>query len=793
MIPHGSAARRALAETPPVSSMPRVCALAVLALLIATAARAQQQPAPAPGPAPSTVQRFRLGEFEMVGDPIIQTPEGLISLLNGGELTLGRDGRLFARTIRIDRETLRIAAEGDVVLNNAEGTISAERVELNGKDGTGTFYVATGIMSLGATADPLQFGGSDPDVFFRGEKIERLGARRYRITGGAFTTCVQPEPRWELETGNLEINLNDYAIARHTLLKVKGVPVLYLPWVYYPIQEDGRATGFLMPTYGNSRLRGQTLSNGFFWAIGRSHDLTVGHDWFTKAGHGYGAEYRYVAAAGSYGDVRLRRFHQKQATYDTNGVSSTIAAGTSFELTGSVVHAITPAIRARARVDYASDIINQQLYQQNLVRATNPIRAIEGAISGNWGALSSNIGYQRTELFTSVDRSLIYGSTPRVSTALAPQRLFGLPIYGAVTSEFAHLPYRETLGDELDRETTVVLDKSLARVDVTPSIRVPLSTLTYLTVNTNAAFRSTYYTRSADATGLIVPESLLRSYLSLRSDFIGPVFNKIWDTPGSDTTERRKHVIEPAFSIDYVSPIDSFTRVPVLSDYSDVVVGSTTRLTYGVTNRLFARSRPSAGSRGQAREVMTIGVQQTYYSNEVAGQFDSSYQSTLGRRRASQVSPVAVTARLMPLIGMETNGRLEYDVSGNGLQLISGGGSANGLIGSVSANYSWRRFDSASPLEQYLGGSGTVRLRDGRFSGTYALSWDVARGYIQSQTINWTYMAQCCGFQLEYQQYNYPDTVGIPLPSDRRINFGVVLSGLGPIPFSNFFGAFGGQ
>ena len=51
-------------------------------------------------------------------------------------------------------------------------------------------------------------------------------------------------------------------------------------------------------------------------------------------------------------------------------------------------------------------------------------------------------------------------------------------------------------------------------------------------------------------------------------------------------------------------------------------------------------------------------------------------------------------------------------------------------------------------------------------------------------------MAQCCGVQVEYQQFNFPDTAGFPLSSDRRINFGFVLAGLGT--FSNFFGAFGG-
>ena len=51
--------------------------------------------------------------------------------------------------------------------------------------------------------------------------------------------------------------------------------MLYLPIFYYPIQKDDRATGILIPTYGSTTLRGQSISNAFFWAINRSQDATV--------------------------------------------------------------------------------------------------------------------------------------------------------------------------------------------------------------------------------------------------------------------------------------------------------------------------------------------------------------------------------------------------------------------------------------------------------------------------------------------------------------------------------------
>ena len=60
-----------------------------------------------------------------------------------------------------------------------------------------------------------------------------------------------------------------------------------------------------------------------------------------------------------------------------------------------------------------------------------------------------------------------------------------------------------------------------------------------------------------------------------------------------------------------------------------------------------------------------------------------------------------------------------------------------------------------------------------------------------SQSIIGSYLAQCCGLQLEFQKFNYPETAGFPIASDTRFNFGFILAGLGT--FSNFFGAFGGS
>ena len=769
---------------------------------LAASAAAQPAPAAAPAPAPTPAPA-----------PVPVQQRGLLDLLTSGQWKLEQlsanhwrltgdveweppeSGLSFsADQVELFTDTNTLTASGNVVFTNPEGRIAAERIEYDWTSGRGTFFQASGIMSLGPTVDRAQFGNQDPDVYFYGDVIEKISNRQYKITRGGFTTCVQPTPRWEVTSGSMTINLDEYAIARNMVLRVKGVPLMFLPVIYYPIQDDERATGFLMPTYGASVLRGQAISNAFFWAMGRSQDATFFHDWFTRAGQGMGAEYRYVSNLSSSGNLRFYRFAQDQTTYEQNGTVSILPESRSFNVLGSIVQSLGGTMRARARVDYFSDVTAQQLYQQNLTYATNARRVIDGGISAGVGLLSASAQYSRSEIFDGATRSTVMGNTPRITGVIAPQRLFGLPFYGSLNTDYAYLPYRNI------NNGVITLDNSLGRVSVAPALRVPMSRLTYLSVTQTATNQTNYYTRSLDASGRMGSESLVRQALTLRTDVIGPVFNKIWDTPDSTTRERMKHVIEPAFALDYVTEIDNQAQVPVLGDFSDYIVGGAARLTYGLTNRLFSRSRAAEGRPSTTREFLTLGVQQTYYSDPLASRFDTTYVSATGRPTVVDLSPVALIARVSPSAIADASARLEYDVTGNGLQIFTtttsmqlippapAGAPARPSM-SANVSYSRYRYSPLQPTNSSLSMSTTSRWLQGRVGGSYALNWDIARGYIQSQSVMASYMAQCCGIQGDFQTYNYPAGSGFPIPSDTRINFSFVLAGLGT--FSNFFGAFG--
>jgi lipopolysaccharide assembly outer membrane protein LptD (OstA) len=707
--------------------------------------------------------------------------------VNGNGPNAGQ--QIFADELEWNTTTGEFTARGNVLLATATARLSAESVVFNTKSGTGTFYTASGLASLGdrANQEKSMFGTLEPDIYFWGERIEKIGPDKYRLHKGGFTTCVQPSPRWDVVSGSATINLGDYAILRNAVMRVKDVPIFYLPTLYYPIQDDDRATGFLLPTYGRSLYAGQSLSNAFFWAISRSQDLTLLHDWYTKTGQGAGAEYRYIAAPGSEGNLRSYWLSQKQATFENNGATTTSAGGRSYELNGGVTQVLPFKIRARARVDYFSSLTTQQLYNTNIYEASRRQRTYGGSATGTWGGVSVTGNYQRSELFTTSTDSIVNGYAPSVTSNLSSKRLGRLPLYVAVNSELSNVLYTE-------HHAQVSRDLGLERFDATPTLRAAVSKWPFLNVNASVGYRITYFSESLNDRQIQVPVPLTRQYFDLRTDLVGPVFSKVY-TPNNALADRLKHVIEPNFSVQHITDFENLSRVVTAASSYDYVIPGVTRMSYGLTNRILVRKTPS-DSRAQSaasapRELASISITQAYYTDPQASRYDNQYQSSSYNtsRPANSFSPIALTARTTPSALTSGTLRLEYDYQTGTISSFSATGNSNYRSAQVAVGWSTRTY-SETFKEDALNASTTLAFKNGTTGGTYLMNWDIARGYIIQQRLTGFYNAQCCGIMLEYQQYNFPSDPRFPIPEDRRFNMSFSLAGIGT--FSNFFGAFGG-
>jgi LPS-assembly protein len=680
----------------------------------------------------------------------------------------------------------QVVATGNVLFESQTNRIASERLEFDTKTRTGTFYNASGTVSMADRAERSMFGTQEPDAMFRGEEVHKLGPDTYKIVHGAFTTCVQPTPRWQMVAGSVTLKVDDHALLTNAILRVKGVPIMYLPVFYYPIQEDDRSTGFLIPTYGTSTVRGQSLSNYFFWAINRSQDATIEHDWFSKTGQAIGGDYRYELGGGNHGNAQVNFLNEHAAEYQqSDGSVRTTSGASNFLARGSVTQALGAGLHARANVNYTSDLAVQQRYQQDILQTNNRTRNIGGNVTGNWRGNVLNATVDKNDVFYDETSLTSTGGLPRISFNRGERPIGKSKIYFGVNSEYVTQIYKTV------QEGKTHDDRGLTRVDVNPVVRIPFTKWPFLTVNSSVSWRDTYWTESLNSAGVQIPEGVNRRFFDMQARITGPVFNRIFDTPNSGYATKFKHVIEPTFTIQRVTAIDVFNRI-VSIDGNDRIPGGVTKLIYGLNNRLYAKKET-------AREIVGLSITQTYYTDAAASQYDPNYQNSYNLNvKPQNFSPVRIQTRVSPTDRFQTDFSTEFNSTAHTFTTFTASGTYNSSRVSVTGGWSERRYlpdfpgyDNVALANHDINASTTIRNPGNHVGGTYSFNYDIRNGNFRQQRIMAFYNAQCCGINIEYQTYNLGGASSFVVPEDHRFNLSFTLAGIGT--FSNFFGAFGGQ
>lgn len=194
-------------------------------------------------------------------------------------------------------------ASGQVVIVQGERTLKADWVAFHPETGAG---VASGNVELidseqTMRADFVEFDTEtlqglvrnawldSPVSRFRttGATIEKTGDNTFRFEDGVFTTCRCPvegevEP-WRLRAREADVEINGYGTLRDARFEIFGVPVLYLPWMLYPIKTE-RQTGLLFPEVSTASRNGFEVGLPIFWAPRSDFGATFTPRWSARRG-----------------------------------------------------------------------------------------------------------------------------------------------------------------------------------------------------------------------------------------------------------------------------------------------------------------------------------------------------------------------------------------------------------------------------------------------------------------------------------------------------------------------------
>lgn len=743
-------------------------------------------------------------ELELVADS--QEGQGEVVIATGNVQAKYGDTLIIADRATFNKVTNDVLAEGNVFFEQQGQRLTGERIEFNYKTRRGTIYTLTA------------FTNRTPDgtvLVVDADRADKTGADVYNLRNAKLTACQERVPKWVFTAKRARIRLDHRAKIYNALLRVKNVPVFYLPYASVSISKQDRATGLLIPSSGSSTLKGRTLHLAYFQTLGRSADILFRSDVYTKRGIGLGFDFRARTDEQSrinFGSFVVfdRVIGEKR---DPAGNELPKQSGSSFY--ADAVQYFKNGFVAVADVNITSSFEFRQVFSDNIATAISPEERSIFYINKNWRSFSFNSFFGEQSSFIAdigsdgsfrADKIVKVRQLPsveltqrstKVSESLPFYFSFGAALEGVRRSETSTYRVSDLASPDLKTPSIV------QRLDFSPRAIFPLRTFAGFTITPSVGVRSTFYSDSLNPeTRQVIGQNLLRNYADVQVDVRAPALAKVFHHRNS--TPWFKHIIEPFVEYRRVAGIDDFNRT-LRVDERDVIA-ETNEVAYGVSNSFLVRRQRVGDAAPQPHELFNLTLTQKYF-------FDPTFGGALREGVRNQffpintlsgfsfggvqrsLSPLNVRARYRPNTTTFADVRLNYDTRFHDLRdLIVGYGFTKGRI---SISQSWyytrlvavdkfreeeRRFDPSSfPGNQldiavfagnslrgpYGGFVLTKDLRDRTFNGQPRDN----RFFILSSSAGWAW--DCCSVNVQSVTFN----AGVR--NESRVIFAFTLKGLG--------------
>jgi len=194
------------------------------------------------------------------------------------------DQTLTAEFASIDAATETYTAEGNVSLRQPGLLITGDTIKGNLFSGTAVIDSASFLLHANR-------------VRGKAASISQDDTETLTIAGGSFTTCEPEANTWAISGKEILLSTRDgYGTARHVTLKIKDLPVAYVPYLRFPI-DDSRHSGFLVPSAGHDNDGGTDIAVPYYLNLRPNLDATYTLRSIWKRGIMHEAELRYLTAS----------------------------------------------------------------------------------------------------------------------------------------------------------------------------------------------------------------------------------------------------------------------------------------------------------------------------------------------------------------------------------------------------------------------------------------------------------------------------------------------------------------
>jgi LPS-assembly protein len=739
------------------------CVLVPLLHLQAQIYRPALAPPPTPAsPSPNPEQPIRpvrpgAPDAEHVRiESVTQEANGPMRYLRGMVRIETTDMELRADELDYNSDTGELEARGHVHFEHfARGEkLDCARAEYNINTETGKFYDVSGSATARIQTRPGLLTTQNP-FYFESKVAERL-KDHYILHDGFLTDCTLPRPWWRLKGPTFEVVPGDHAIARSSWFYVRSIPIFYAPFFYKSLKKEPRRSGFLIPNFGNSSLRGKVIGGGYYWAINRSYDLTYRLRYFTLAGFAHHVDFRGDPNQRTTFDV-LADGIQDRREIEPSPSGALILAHIKSDLGNGWL--------ARGELDYITSFAFRQQFTESFNEAVFSETHSVGYLTKHWSDFGTNFVAQRDVNFqsTAPGDNISIRKFPEVQFTEREHQINvkGWPFWVSFDSSAGFLRRSQSL-----YQTRQFVD----RLDFAPRITTAFR-WSGIQLIPSFGIRETSYGSSVE-NGSFSGQNVLRNSQDAAVELVLPSLERVFNAP-SWMAQKVKHVIEPRITYTYTRGIDDFSKI-IRFDETDIL-SNTNQLEFSLTNRLLAKDK-----NGTVSDLLTWQLWYDRYfdptfggaivpgqRNVVQSSLDlTGYGFLDGMRRSS---PVVSALRLQSRVGLEW--RADYDPLRH--HIVNSSLSIDGRIKQylISVAHTNLKTDPvlAPSANQFRGVIAYGAENRRGFSYGFSAYYDYRRGVMEYSQTQVTYNTDCCGLSVQYRRFN----LGIRDESQFRVSFAV--------------------
>lgn len=536
------------------------------------------------------------------------------SLAHGNLYTLDGNVEIDYRSyiIHADHATYNdgtgeVDAQGHLMIDGGPNDehFLADHGTINVYADTGDFFDVVGTLGVERTARGRMVFTAPNPFAITGREVLQLGEGHYRVIHGTMTSCRLPRPDWRFLSQNIELN-HGVAKTENAFFELFGLPVFYLPLVTHSVNVE-RSSGILIPYFGNNTTKGFMVGEGFYLTLGRSADVMIASQYWSKRGFAPDGLFRYRGRGLDFGNVRFNSLLDRGLPLSNgtrlNQGGVDIAADGRFDF--------TPHTTGVVDAEYLSSYVYRLVFEEEYAIAINSeVKSQMYATHEDrdtWESLRMN-RYQDYQSSTTPGDEVRILHLPEIDVTAADRRLGGAESESPLVWGFSGSGEALSRYDYPSFRTTA----EVPRVDFYPKMSMPLHFAGW-TFRPDAAFRETWYgksqypadleqipvVRGAGTTRTDVETGFEVRPPALERDFSAPWLERLL---GGEV----RHTIEPEVNYRYVTGINNFRQI-LRFDQVDVA-SNTNELEYGLTQRLFLRQvRPRPCTDEDAASVETLG------------------------------------------------------------------------------------------------------------------------------------------------------------------------------------------